>query len=95
MVNFRKYISGVTVLTAGFLLAQSTVSTVLYSQNYDNKTSLNLPSPAAYVEKAILSPKELVDISVNTMMTDPVLKNATWGFVVYDPKTKKIISSYN
>lgn len=28
-------------------------------------------------------------------MTDPVLKNATWGFVVYDPKTKKIISSYN
>ncbi|WP_435522449.1 D-alanyl-D-alanine carboxypeptidase [Chryseobacterium indoltheticum] len=64
-------------------------------QNYDNKTSLNLPSPAAYVEKAILSPKELVDISVNTMMTDPVLKNATWGFVVYDPKTKKIISSYN
>ncbi|MDQ8143607.1 D-alanyl-D-alanine carboxypeptidase/D-alanyl-D-alanine-endopeptidase [Chryseobacterium sp. CFS15] len=95
MVNFRKYISGITVLTAGFLLAQSTVSTVLYSQNYDNKTSLNLPSPAAYVEKAILSPKELVDISVNTMMTDPVLKNATWGFVVYDPKTKKIISSYN
>lgn len=96
MVNFRKYTSGITVLTAGFLLAQSTVSTVLYSQNYDNqKSSLNLPSPAAYVEKAILSPKELVDISVNTMMTDPVLKNASWGFVVYDPKTKKIISSYN
>ncbi|WP_404986662.1 D-alanyl-D-alanine carboxypeptidase/D-alanyl-D-alanine-endopeptidase [Chryseobacterium sp. M5] len=95
MVNFRKYISGVTVLAAGFLFAQSTVSTVLYSQNYDNKANLNLPSPAAYVEKAILLPKELVDISVNTMMTDPVLKNATWGFVVYDPKTKKIISSYN
>lgn len=95
MVNFRKYISGVTVLAAGFLFAQSTVSTVLYSQNYDNKANSNLPSPAAYVEKAILSPKELVDISVNTMMTDPVLKNATWGFVVYDPKTKKIISSYN
>lgn len=95
MVNFRKYISGVTVLAAGFLFAQSTVSTVLYSQNYDNKAGVNLPSPIAAVEKAILSPKELVDISVNTMMTDPVLKNATWGFVVYDPKTKKIISSYN
>jgi D-alanyl-D-alanine carboxypeptidase/D-alanyl-D-alanine-endopeptidase (penicillin-binding protein 4) len=38
--------------------------------------------------KTILSPKELVDINVNTMMTDPVLKNANWGFVVYDPKTK-------
>lgn len=97
MVNFRKYISGVAVLASGFFLAQSTVSTVLYSQAYDNqKSNLNLPSPiTAMAEKAILSPKEIVDINVNTMMTDPVLKNATWGFVVYDPKTKKVISSYN
>lgn len=97
MVNFRKYISSVAVLASGFFLAQSTVSTVLYSPAYDNqKTTLNLPSPVtSVVEKAVLSPKELVDISVNTMMTDPVLKNANWGFVVYDPKTKKVISSYN
>lgn len=96
MVNFRKYISSVAVLASGFFLAQSTVSTVLYSQTYDNQKSLNLPSPiTSVVEKAILSPKELVDINVNTMMTDPVLKNANWGFVVYDPKTKKVISSYN
>lgn len=97
MVNFRKYISSVAVLASGLFLAQSTVSTVLYSQAYDNqKTSLNLPSPiTSMVEKTILSPKELVDISVNTMMSDPVLKNASWGFVVYDPKTKKVISSYN
>jgi D-alanyl-D-alanine carboxypeptidase/D-alanyl-D-alanine-endopeptidase (penicillin-binding protein 4) len=96
MVNFRKYISSVGVLASGFFLAQSTVSTVLYSQTYDNQKSLNLPSPiTSVVEKAILSPKELVDINVNTMMTDPVLKNANWGFVVYDPKTKKVISSYN
>ncbi|WP_370898031.1 D-alanyl-D-alanine carboxypeptidase/D-alanyl-D-alanine endopeptidase [Chryseobacterium gossypii] len=97
MVNFRKYISGITVLATGFFFAQSTVSTVLYSQAYDNqKSTLNLPSPiTSAVEKTILSPKELVDINVNTMMTDPVLKNANWGFVVYDPKTKKVISSYN
>ncbi|MCS3868941.1 D-alanyl-D-alanine carboxypeptidase/D-alanyl-D-alanine-endopeptidase (penicillin-binding protein 4) [Chryseobacterium ginsenosidimutans] len=97
MVNFRRYISSVAVLASGFFLAQSPVSTVLYSPAYDNqKNSLNLPSPiTSMVEKAILSPKELVDINVNTMMTDPVLKNATWGFVVYDPKTKKVISSYN
>lgn len=97
MVNFRKYISGVAVLASGFFLAQSTVSTVLYSQAYDNqKTNLNLPSPiTSVVEKTILSAKELVDINVNTMVSDPVLKNATWGFVVYDPKTKKVISSYN
>lgn len=97
MVNFRKYISSAAVLASGFFLAQSTVSTVLYSQAYDNqKSNLNLPSPiTSMVEKAVLSPKELVDINVNTMMADPVLKNATWGFVVYDPKTKKVISSYN
>ncbi|MCW3161728.1 D-alanyl-D-alanine carboxypeptidase/D-alanyl-D-alanine endopeptidase [Chryseobacterium oryctis] len=97
MVNFRKYISSVAVLASGFFLAQSTVSTVLYSQAYDNqKSSLNLPSPVtSMVEKTILSSKELVDINVNTMMADPVLKNANWGFVVYDPKTKKVISSYN
>jgi len=97
MVNYRKYISGVAVLASGFFLAQSTVSTVLYSQAYDNqKNTLNLPSPVtSMAEKTILSAKELVDINVNTMMADPVLKNATWGFVVYDPKTKKVISSYN
>lgn len=95
MVNFRKYISSIAVLASGFFLAQSTVSTVLYSQDFDKKTGLNLPSPVAAVEKAVLSAKEIVDINVNTMMTDPVLKNASWGFVVYDPKTNKIISSYN
>ncbi|MDP9961011.1 D-alanyl-D-alanine carboxypeptidase/D-alanyl-D-alanine endopeptidase [Chryseobacterium lathyri] len=97
MVNYRKYISGMAVLASGFFLAQSTVSTVLYSQAYDNqKNTLNLPSPVTSIaEKTILSAKELVDINVNTMMTDPVLKNANWGFVVYDPKTKKVISSYN
>lgn len=96
MINYRKYISGITVLATGFFLAQSTVSTVLYSPNFESqKSGLNLPSPAAAIEKAFLSPKELVDVNLNTMMTDPVLKNATWGFVVYDPKTKKVISSYN
>lgn len=96
MVNFRKYISSAAVLASGLFLAQSTVSTVLYSQNYDNqKNSLNLPSPASSMERSVLSAKELVDINVNTMMADPVLKNANWGFVVYDPKTKKVISSYN
>ncbi|MCE3075983.1 D-alanyl-D-alanine carboxypeptidase/D-alanyl-D-alanine endopeptidase [Chryseobacterium gwangjuense] len=96
MVKFRKYISGITVLASGLFLAQSTVSTVLFSPTYDSQKSIaNLPSPVAAVEKTILSPKELIDVNLNTMVTDPVLKNANWGFVVYDPKTKKIISSYN
>lgn len=96
MINFRKYISSVAVLASGFFLSQSTVSTVLYTSNFEARKAVsNLPSPAAAIEKVFLSPKELVDVSVNTMMSDAVLKNASWGFVVYDPKTKKIISSYN
>lgn len=96
MVNFRKYVSSVAVLASGFFLSQSTVSTVLYNSAVDTpKAVSNLPSPTVAIEKVFLSPKELVDVSVNTMMSDAVMKNASWGFVVYDPKTKKIISSYN
>lgn len=96
MVNFRKYISGIAVAASGFFLAQSTASAVLYSQSYENqKGTLNLPSPVSFVEKVVLSPREMVDVNINAMMTDPVLKNASWGFVVYDPKTNKVVSSYN
>ena len=95
MVNFRKYISSITVFASGLFLAQSTVSAVLFNTNSDSQRPFNLPSPLATIEKTILSPKELVDVNVNTLITDPVLKNATWGFVIYDPKTKKVISSYN
>ena len=41
------------------------------------------------------SAKEEVDLGITKMMTDPVLRNADWGFVVYDPLTKKIVTSYN
>ncbi|MFC3161375.1 hypothetical protein ACFOEQ_25630 [Chryseobacterium arachidis] len=37
MVNFRRYISSVAVLASGFFLAQTTVSTVLYTPAYDNQ----------------------------------------------------------
>lgn len=46
-------------------------------------------------EKALLSPKDQIDININRMMADPVLRTANWGFVVYDPVTNKVITSYN
>lgn len=46
-------------------------------------------------EKALLSPKDQIDININRMMVDPVLRTANWGFVVYDPKSNKVITSYN
>ena len=39
--------------------------------------------------------QELLNSRISSMFTDPVMKNANWGFVVYDPKNKKIINSYN
>ena len=39
--------------------------------------------------------QELLNNRISSMFTDPVMKNANWGFVVYDPKNKKIINSYN
>lgn len=50
---------------------------------------------AGFTVEKLLTAKELVDINLNGMMGDAVLRNADWGFVVYDPKTNKIVSSYN
>ena len=39
--------------------------------------------------------QELLNSKISSMFTDPVMKNANWGFVVYDPKNKRVINSYN
>lgn len=95
MIKFKNYITGVSVFVSTIFLAQTGTSAKQYPTMYENQVSNSLPNAASVPEKIVLSPKELVDINVNTMISDPVLKNANWGFVVYDPKTKKIISSYN
>ena len=74
------------------VFAQKGFATKQYPQMYENQNSA--PADVIATEK-LLTPKELVDININGMMSDPVLKNADWGFVVYDPKTKKVVSSYN
>ena len=39
--------------------------------------------------------QELLNNRISSMFTDPVMKNANWGFAVYDPKNKRVINSYN
>lgn len=73
------------------LFAQSNSSSKQYPQMYDNQVSTSTIIPT----EKLLTAKELVDININGMMSDPVLRNANWGFVVFDPKTNKIVSSYN
>lgn len=43
--------------------------------------------------KQILSAKERTDSIIHSYASDPVLKNAKWGFCVYNPKTNKVIIS--
>ena len=42
-----------------------------------------------------LTPEEQLNSNIASMFNDPVMRNAQWGFVVYYPKKKKIINSYN
>ena len=47
------------------------------------------------VKSSAASARDVLNNSISIMFTDPVMRNAQWGFVVYDPKTKKVINSYN
>lgn len=64
------------------------------SQANADITSTNLTSPVSIAEKP-LSPTEQLGLTLSSMQSDAVMRNANWGFVVYDPKSKKVINSYN
>lgn len=83
MKKLIRYIGFCGVLFASLYHAQTT------PPNGITTTTQNIS------EEKPLTPKELVDLNLSTIANDPVLKNASWGFAVYDPKTKKLISSYN
>ena len=91
MINIKKILVSSVIAVSAFTFGQGTFANSNYPQSYENQ---NYNSSKESGEK-LLSAKELVDIKLNSMMNDPVLRNANWGFVVYDPKTKKVISSYN
>ncbi|MDL1913290.1 MAG: D-alanyl-D-alanine carboxypeptidase/D-alanyl-D-alanine-endopeptidase [Bergeyella sp.] len=38
---------------------------------------------------------ELINEKIDLLQKDPVLRNADWGLVIYDPKTRNVINSYN
>src|SRR5690606_33561983 len=88
MINFKKTLVSAALAISAIAFGQGTFTSSNYPQSYDN---LNANTSA----EKLLTAKELVDIKINSMMNDPVLRNADWGFVIYDPKTKKIVSSYN
>ena len=91
MIKLKNYILPFALAFSANAFGQGTVLASHYPQMYENQQAIAVKE----AEKVILSPKDQVDISINRMVTDPVLKNAHWGFVVYDPKTRKIVTSFN
>ena len=90
MNKFKNYFSIAAVGLSSFLLSQGTSAGTL-PQISDQQTLVK----DITAEKALLSPKDQIEFNINKMFTDPVLRNANWGFVVYDTKTGKIVTSYN
>lgn len=89
MIKFKTYLTAISILFTAFTTAQNTVAQ--YPQMYENQVNLH----QSVADKNLLTAKEKLDIRINSMMDDPVLRNADWGIVIYDPKTNKVISSYN
>ena len=89
MIRLKKIFVSAAISLSAVAFGQGTFTSNNYPQSYETSSS-NVTS-----SEKLMSAKEIVDININAMMNDVVLRNANWGFVVYDPKTKKIISSYN
>lgn len=93
MISLKNLFLAPAFAVSALVLGQGTFTSNNFPQSYESHSS-NIPKEAVAPEK-LLSAKELVDINLNSMMNDPVLRNADWGFVIYDPLTKKIVNSYN
>lgn len=90
MIQIKNIYLTAAMIFSGALTAQGTSAVSHYPQMYENQAA-----SANAAENMVLSAKEQIDVNINRLAGDPVLRNAHWGFVIYDPKTKKIINSYN
>ena len=89
MIRLKNILVSTAFAISALAYGQGTFASSNYPQSYETHSS-NISAP-----EKLMSAKELVDIKINSIMNDPVLRNANWGFVIYDPKTKKVVSSYN
>ncbi|WP_374446437.1 D-alanyl-D-alanine carboxypeptidase/D-alanyl-D-alanine-endopeptidase [Epilithonimonas sp.] len=91
MNKLRNYFSVITIGISAIVFSQGSVAVSTFPQVAEQQGLVK----DITAEKALLSPKEQIEFNINKMFTDPVLRNANWGFVVYDPKTEKIVTAYN
>jgi len=93
MIRLKNIFLAPLLAMSSITFAQGTFANSNIPQSYDSHPSSIVKDFTA--PEKLMSPKELLDININAMSDDPVLRNANWGFVIYDPKTKKVVSSYN
>ena len=91
MNEIRNYLTIIGLGFSSIIYAQGGTSVNTLPQLADQQTLVSNIT----AEKVLLSPKEQIEFNINKMFTDPVLRSANWGFVVYDPKTEKIVTAYN
>ena len=94
MNRVKIYLTGIAMAFAGLVSGQSASIPTHYSSMYENQTRTYATVKDVSSEN-LFGAKELVETTINKLVNDPVLRNANWGFVLYDPQTKKIVSSYN
>lgn len=90
MLRLKNILSFSTIIFSSFAFSQGTFVSSNYPKMYENQNKIAEENRADYSNAV-----DEVNNGITKMMSDPVLRNADWGFVVYDPKTKKIISSHN
>ncbi|MBP7172956.1 MAG: D-alanyl-D-alanine carboxypeptidase/D-alanyl-D-alanine-endopeptidase [Cloacibacterium sp.] len=95
MTKLKQYFIGSALISSVFLFGQGSSfasASVSYSSSSHEFIGKSGSSPE---EKTTFSAKEQLAFGIASMQTDPVLRNARWGFVVFDPKTNEVITSYN
>lgn len=55
----------------------------------------NAYTESSYAKEIKLDAKENLEVALNRLAQDPVLRNASWGFAILDPSSKKLITSHN
>lgn len=79
----RIFVTSAMVLQT-FAWAQTSISTDINSEKKDSA-----------IEEKILTPKKQLEVNIEKMKNDPILRVANWGFVVYDTQKKEKIIGYN
>ncbi len=92
MIRVKNIGAALLLVLAPMAMAQTSHIPSHYSQLEHGPSDASIEKEA---DTWTLSAKDHLDISINKLLDDPVLRNANWGFVLYDPQTKKVISEYN